>query len=109
LNWADNNDPGYVKKIDPVFSAYLATQNMGGFLILALMTKEIIVNGAKVQKNHVAIVLDGDYDSVDGPKMGGGGMTQANIDKGWVLSNARIHFTNWKEASYYMYCYKKEK
>ncbi len=101
-------DPGYVMKIGPEEAARLATQNGGTYIILALLSKKIFVMGKMVQKNHVAIVIDGDFSLIDGPACGGGGMTQDNIDKEFVLSNARIHFTDWKSVNYYLYCYKKE-
>jgi hypothetical protein len=99
-------DIGYCKKVDPVEAARLATQNGGTYIILAMMDKEIQTYHGLVKKDHVAFVLDGPCTEADGPKVGGGGMTVEQLDKGWSLSTAAIHFTAWKEASYYMYCYR---
>lgn len=99
-------DIGYCKKVEPYEAARLATQNGGTYIILAMMAHEIQTYHGPVNKQHVAFVLDGLCTEADGPKVGGGGMTVEQLDKGWALSNARIHFTNWKEASYYMYCYR---
>jgi hypothetical protein len=105
INALNQDNPGYVKKVDAQEAAHLATQNGGGYIVLALINYEYATNK---WKSHAAIVLDGEYNDIDGPKMGGGGMDQMNIDKGWILSNARIHFTYLDKVNYYFYGYKKD-
>jgi hypothetical protein len=100
---------GIVFKVTPEESQKYSNQNVGNYIVLAMIDGTIIVGQKNVEKEHVAFVIEGDFSSVTGPKIGGGGMTQSMIDKGWVLSNASIHFTDWQKVQYFVYGYKKGK
>jgi hypothetical protein len=99
---------GIVFKVTPEESQKYSNQNIGNYIVLALIEATIVVNKEDIEKEHAAFVIEGDFNSITGPTIGGGGMTQSMIDKGWVLSNARIHFTDWQKVQYFVYGYKKE-
>jgi hypothetical protein len=95
--------PEKVQKLTAEQAQDAANRSTGNYLVLALMWDKLN-NG--IEKHHVAFVIAGKYDKVDGPAIGGGGMTPEQIKKGWILSNGRIHFTDWQNAKYYTYGYK---
>lgn len=95
--------PEKVQKLTAEQAQDAANRSTGNYLVLALMWDKL-ANG--LEKHHVAFVIAGKCDRVDGPAIGGGGMTPEQIKKGWVLSNGRIHFTDWQNTKYYVYGYK---
>jgi hypothetical protein len=103
LDELSTEDNFHVKKLTPEEAQELANKNIGFYIILAMMWGKLR-NGS--EKHHVAIVIDGVFSEKYGPCIGGGGMTQQQIDKGWVLSTASIHFTDWDKVSYYKYGYR---
>jgi hypothetical protein len=104
-----NAVPQYVRVLNPEQAQAATNQSTGQYLVLAFMWDTIHAGGAEVEKHHAAIVIGGKFNSVDGPAMGGGGLNMQKIDKGWVLSNARIHFTEWGKVKYYQYGYRTDR
>jgi len=72
----------------------LANENFGNYLIIAAVADYIEVeNLHKGGVHHMAYIIRNDnYKGI--PACGGGGLNQEMLEKGWDLSNARIHF-NW--------------
>jgi hypothetical protein len=94
---------GLVIKLTPEDAQKYANDSTGEYIVLALMSDKL---SSGIEKDHVAFVIGGKFSSASGPCIGGGGMTKSMIDKGWVLSTASIHFTDWKKVNYFSYGYK---
>jgi hypothetical protein len=94
-----------VKELNFKDAQDVANYSKGNEIVLALMNDTITAD--RIKKSHVAFIIQGEYSDAYGAACGGGGMVQAYIDKGWVLSNARIHFTEFNKVKYFVYCYKK--
>jgi hypothetical protein len=77
--------------------------SFGEWIVLAYINAYL---PGKILKSHAGIVIPGIYAGQTGPAIGGGGMTQKQINKGWHLSNARIHFTALKAVKYFKYSMK---
>lgn len=96
--------PDKVKSLSPIDAQDAANRSAGEYIVLSLMHDKL-ANG--VDKHHVAIVIEGTFSPLNGPCIGGGGMTALQIARGWVLSNAKVHFSEWRRVKYFSYGYKK--
>jgi hypothetical protein len=104
LTWLSKELPEKVQELLPEHAQDAANNSTGGYVVIVFMWD---VLKSDIEKRHAAFVIPGEFTLCDGPAIGGGGLDLENIERGWALSNGRIHFTEWQKAHYFIYGYRK--